>query len=138
VRIGRVGADDQDDIGMIDGGEILRAGRCAERDAEPIAGRRVAHAGTGIDIIVAESRAHQFLNQIGFFVGAAGGGDSADRIDTVGGLQAVEFRGGMVHCLLPRHFAPWVGYLCAHHGFRDAVPVGRVAVGETALDAAMA
>jgi hypothetical protein len=40
----------------------------------------VADAGAGIDIVVAEARAHQLLDQIGFLVGAAARGDAAERL----------------------------------------------------------
>ena len=53
--------------------EVPKVGRQA------IAGRRMADAGAGIDIVVAEAGADQLLHQIGFFVGAARRGDAADR-----------------------------------------------------------
>ena len=58
--------------------EILRAGRGAEGLVEAVAGRRVAHARAGVDVIVAEAAADQLLNQIALFIGAARGGNAAD------------------------------------------------------------
>ena len=60
-----------DDVGVFDGIEILRAGRGAEGGGQAIARRRMADARAGIDIVVAETGADQLLHQIGFFVGAA-------------------------------------------------------------------
>ena len=63
VAVGRVGADHQDDVGLLDGLEILRAGRGAEGRLQAVAGRRVADAGAGIDIVVAEAGADQLLDE---------------------------------------------------------------------------
>ena len=95
MAVGRVGADDDDDIGVLDRIEILRAGRGAEGGAEAVAGRRMADAGAGIDIVVAEAGADQLLDEIGFFIGAARRGDAADRIAAVLILDAAEFGGRM-------------------------------------------
>ncbi len=56
MTIGRIAADDEHHIGIFDGVEILRAGGGAEGGAEAVAGRRVADARAGIDIIIAEAR----------------------------------------------------------------------------------
>ena len=85
---GRVGADDHDDVGVLDRVEILRAGRGAEGGRQAVAGRRVADAGAGVDIVVAEAGADQLLHQIGFFVGAARRGDAADGVAAVLRLDA--------------------------------------------------
>ena len=45
---------------------------------QAIAGRRMADAGAGIDVVVAEAGADQLLDEVGFLVGAARGGDAAD------------------------------------------------------------
>lgn len=91
MPVGRVGADDDDDIGMLDRVEILRAGRGAERLAEAVAGRRMADAGAGIDIVIAETGADQLLDEEGLLVGAARRGDAADRIPAVLILDTAEF-----------------------------------------------
>ena len=83
MRSRRIGADDHHDVGMLDRVEILRAGRGAERRRQAVAGRRVADAGAGVDVVVAEAGADQFLHQIGFFIGAAGRGDAADGVAAV-------------------------------------------------------
>ena len=101
MRIGRVGADDHHHVGVFDRIEILRAGRGAEGGGEAVAGRRMADAGAGIDIVVAEAGADQLLHQIGFFVGAARRGDAADGIAAVFGLDALEFGSRVVERLIP-------------------------------------
>ena len=68
--------------------EILRAGRGAEGRLQAIAGRRVADARAGIDIVVAEAGADQLLDEIGLLVGAARRGDAADGVAAVLRLDA--------------------------------------------------
>ncbi len=138
MGVGRVGADDHDDVDRFDRIEILRAGGGAERRLQAIAGRRVADARAGVDIVVAEGGADHLLHQIGFFVGAARGGDAADRAVAVFLLDALELGGGVVDRLVPGHFAPRIGDLGADHRLGDAVLVRRIAPGEAALDAGMA
>ena len=122
----------------VDRVEILRAGRGAVGLAEAVAGRRMADARAGVDVVVEEALAHQLLDEIGLLVGAARRGDAADGAAAVLVLDAAEFVGVWVKRLLPRHFAPRIGDLLADHRVEDAVLVGRIAVGEAALDAGMA
>ena len=68
---------------------------------EAVAGRRVADARAGVDIVVAEAGADQLLHQIGFFVGAARRGDAADGVAAVFGLDALELGGGVRERLVP-------------------------------------
>ncbi len=105
MRGGRIGADDDDDIGVLDGIEVLRAGGGAIGLAEAIAGRRMADAGAGVDVVVAEAGADQLLHQEGFFIGAARRGDAADGILAVLGLDALELGGGVADGLFPADFA---------------------------------
>ena len=90
MRVGRIGADDEDHVGFVDRLEILRAGGRAKRLAEAIAGRRMADARAGVDIVVAEAGAHQLLDQEHFLVGAARRGDRAERVAAVFRLDALE------------------------------------------------
>ena len=101
VGVGRVGADDHDDVGKIDALEVLRAGRLAERLLQPVAGGRVADAGAGVDVVVAEAGADQLLDEEGLLVGAARRGDAANRVLAVLDLDASELRGGMLDRLVP-------------------------------------
>ena len=59
------------DIGLHDGRERLRTGRLAQRVLQAVAGRGMTHARAGVDVVVAERRAHQLLDEIRLFVGAA-------------------------------------------------------------------
>ena len=90
VAVGRVGADDHDHVGLLDGVEVLRAGRGAEGRLQAVAGGRVADPGAGVDVVVAEAGADQLLDQEGLLVGAARGGDAADRVAAVLRLDALE------------------------------------------------
>jgi hypothetical protein len=138
MGLARIGADHHDHVGQLDGLECLRPRRLAQRLLEAIAGRRVADAGTGINVVVAESRAHQLLHQIVLFIGATAGDDGADRVGAVLLLDAAELARRVGQSLLPRHFAPGITCLRPDHRPGDAVRVRRVAPGEAALDAGVA
>ena len=138
MRRRRIGADDDDDVRILDGIEVLGAGRGAVGLAEAVAGRRVADAGAGVDVIVAEALPDQLLDEVGLLVGAARRGDAADRALAVLVLDAAEFAGDVLERLIPRHLAPRVRDLLADHRVEDALLVGGVAIGEAALHAGMA
>ena len=78
MRVGRIGADDEDDVGLVDGFEKLRPPTCRTSSCPGLAGRRMANARAGVDIVVAERRAHQLLHEVHFFVGAARRRDGAE------------------------------------------------------------
>ena len=138
MRGGWVGADHDNHVGMLDRIEVLRASRGAVGLAEAVAGGRVADARAGVDIVVAEALPHQLLDEIGLLVGAARGGDAADRAAAILVLDAPELAGDMRQRLLPAHLVPRIGDLLAHHRRKYPVLVGGVAIGETALHAAVA
>ena len=138
VAVGRVRADHDDDVRLLHGREGLRAGGLAERVLEAVAGRRMADARAGVDVVGQERRAHQLLDQVGLLVGAARGGDAADRVPAVLLLDAAELARGVLEGLFPAHLAPGIGDALADHRLRHAILVGRVAVGEAALDAGVA
>ena len=138
VPLARIGADDHHHIGVLDRLEGLRAGRGAVGLAQAVAGRAVADAGAGVDVVGAEGGADQLLHEVGFLVGAAARRDAADRIAAVGRLDAAELAGGVAQGLVPAHLAPRVGDPVADHRPGQAVLVRRVAPGEAALDAAVA
>ena len=77
VAVSRIGADQQHDIGVHHAVEILRARRSAEGLAEAEAGRRVADARAGVDIVGTEACADQLLHEEGFLVRAARACDAA-------------------------------------------------------------
>ena len=76
--LGRVGADDHHDVGVLD----LVECRGNRTGADALDQRRhrggVAKARAVIDIVVAEAGADQLLEQIGLFVGALGRAESGD------------------------------------------------------------
>ena len=71
MRVRWIAADDEDDVGFIDGVEILCARRRAEGLAQSIAGRRMANSRASVDIVVAKTAADKLLNEIGLFGRAA-------------------------------------------------------------------
>src|SRR4051812_42738398 len=89
--------------------------------------------GAGIDVVVAEAAAHQLLHQVRLLVGAARGGDAADRQPAMLALEPLELRGDAVDRDLPAHFAPWLVDALADHRIEDALLVVGVAPGEAAL-----
>src|SRR5208283_3116678 len=124
--------------GVGDRVEILRARRRAEGLGEPIAGRRVANPRASVNIVVAESGANEFLDEIGLLDRATRGGDAADRKAPVFLLNALELGSGVVDRLLPAHLGPGIADLLADHRREHAIAVQRIAIGEAALDATMA
>src|ERR1700719_2769322 len=138
MGVGRVGADDDRNVGVFDGIEILRSSRGSEGGLEAIAGRRMAHARAGIDIAVAEGGAHELLHQEGLFVRAPRRVDAADLAASVFYLDALELGGDAADRVLPGYFAPRLADLVADHRLEDAFAVIGVAPGEAALHAGMA
>ncbi len=135
VAVGRVRADHDDDVGLLHRGEGLGARGFAERVLEAVAGRRMADARAGVDVVGQERRAHQLLDQVGLLVAAARGSDAAHRVPAVLLLDAAELARRVFEGLFPAHFAPGIRDPLADHGLRHAILVGRIAVGEAALDA---
>src|SRR6185437_14544327 len=96
---------------MLDRVEILRSSRRAERVGKSIAGRRMADAGAGIHVVVAETATHQFLDQEGFLVGATRRRDSADGAAAVFFLNPLEIGRNARDRLVPCALAPRLGDL---------------------------
>ena len=138
MTLGGIGADHQNDVGVVDRVEVLRARRCAVGLAQTVAGGRVADPGAGVDIVVAERGAHHLLHHPDFLVGAARRGDAADGRPAVALLDVLQALGGVFDGLVPADFAPGVVGGLADHRRGDPVPVVGVAPGEAALDAGMA
>lgn len=134
VGVGGVGADHQHHVGLHHRVETLGAGGLAQGLLQAITGGGMADPRAGVDVVVAEGRAHQFLDQVRLFVGAAAGGDTADGIAPVLELDAPELAGGVGYRLVPADLLPRVLQALADHGFGDAVRMGRVPPGKTALD----
>ena len=139
MAVGRIGADHHDDVGL----RRRDLKSCVPAEVpkvlrQAIAGGRVADAGAGVDVVVAEGGADHLLHDVDFLVGAARRGDAADGAAAVLLLDRLEARGGIADRLVPGHLAPRIGDPLADHRLGDAVLVGGVAPGEAALDAGMA
>ena len=78
--LGRVGADHDDEVGVL----ALVEGRRHRRGADAFEQRRhrrgVAQPRAVIDIVGAEAGAHELLEQIGLFVRALGGAEAGERL----------------------------------------------------------
>ena len=98
----------------------------------------MANPRASIDIVVAETGTDEFLDEVGLFIGAARGGDGADRSLPIFRLDAFELGRRIGEGLVPGDFAPGVRDLGADHRLENAIPVGRIAPGEAALDAGVA
>ena len=94
----------------------------------------MADPRASIDIVVAETGADKFLDEVGLLIGAARGGDGAHRVLAVFRLDAFELGRRIGEGLVPGDFAPGVRDLGADHWFQDPVPVGGVAIGEPPFD----
>ncbi len=138
MGVRRVGPDEQHDVGLLDGGEVLRAGRRPERLLQPEARRRMADPGAGVHIVRAEGRAHHLLDGEHLLVGAARRRDPADGSGTIAVLDGPQPGGGVRDRLLPADLAPGVGRLLAQERVEHAIGMGGVPPGEAALDAGMA
>src|SRR5262249_26501904 len=137
VAVGRIGADHHQDVGVLDGVEVLSAGGGAERGLEAVTRRRVAHARASVDVVHAKAGPDQLLHQEGFLVGAARGGNATHGILAVLVLDALELGRNATDGLLPCGFTPRIGDLVAHHRLQDALLVGGIAPSEASLDAGM-
>ncbi len=138
MRIGRIRADHDDHVRFHDRVERLRAGRFAERGLQAVAGRRMTDARASVDVVVAERRAHELLDEVGLLVRAARRRDAADRVPAVLGLDRLDLIRRESERLVPGDFAPWLVDRLADHRLRDPVLVGRVAEREAAFHARMA
>ncbi len=101
MRIGRIGADDKHNIGVLHRSEILGAGGSAVGARQTEAGRRVADAGAGVHIVIAKTHTHELLDEIHLLVRATGRRDRADSVTTVSLLDALELRPCIRERLLP-------------------------------------
>ena len=99
--LGRVGADHDDDVGilaLVEGrGDRRRADRlqqCGDRGG-------MAEPGAVIDVVGSESGAHQLLKEISLFVGALGGAKAGERLRAVAVANCFQAGGGAVERFLP-------------------------------------
>src|SRR5262245_7532139 len=117
--------------------ECLRTCGGAECGFQPISGRRMAHASAGINVVVAEDRSHELLNQECLFIRAARGSDASDRAGAVLRLNPFELARDVVDGFFPGDFFPRILDTRADHRFENAIRMGRVADGEPAFHTRM-
>ena len=147
--LGRIGADHDDDVGVL----ALVEGRGHGGRADAFEQRRhrggVAEPRAVIDIVGAEAGAHQLLEQIGLLVRALGRAEAGERARAVAVADFREALGGAVHRLLPGRLAEMrprigridqiVGRLAdavpADHRLGQALRIADVVEAEAALDA---
>ena len=138
VSISRVGADDEDNVGLINTIKILRTSGSTKGALQPVAGGRVTDACTSIHIVVAKSGTDKFLHKEGLFVRATRRGNTPDRIRTIFRLNPLELGGRVGDRLFPVHFAPRVGNFSTDHRFGDAILMRGITPGKTSLHAGVA
>ena len=137
MALGRVRAGEEEALGDVDVGERVRSAGLAERLDEAERRRRVADARAVVDVVRAERRAGELLEDVVLLVRAAARADERDRVGAVLGGDRLHLVGDEAHRLVPRRLAPRaVG--AAHHRRGEAIGRARVLVREAALDAGVA
>ena len=104
VPLGGIGTDDHDAgrvVQILDG---VRGGTGAEALLHAEGGRAVADAGAAVDVVVADHRAHEFLHEVVFLIGAAGGGNTGDGLGTVFLADALQVFDDVIVGLVPSGF----------------------------------
>ena len=99
--LGRIGTDDDDDVGILalvegggDGGRADRLQQGGDRGG-------VAEPGAVIDIVGAETGAHELLEQVGLLVRGLGRAETGERLGAVAIANFFQARGRAVERLLP-------------------------------------
>ena len=149
VVLGRIGADDDDDVGVL----ALVEGRGHRRRADALQQRRhrrrVAEPRAVVDIVGAEAGANQLLEQISLFVRAFGRAEAGERARAVTVADFHQALGGAVERLLPGRRAemrPRIGRIdqivgglgdavLADHRLRQALRIADIVEAEAALHA---
>ena len=104
--LGRVRADDDGDIGVLDLVEGRGHGTRADVFQQGGNGRGMTEPRAVVDIVVAEALADKFLEQIGFFVRALGRAEARNRAGAfVVPAAACQPPGGGVERLFPSRLA---------------------------------
>ena len=105
VVLGGVGADHDDDVGVLARGE--RGGHCPRADAfeERNDRRGVAQPRTVVDVVGAEALADHLLDEVGLLVRALGGAEAGERRSAVAVADRCEPARGAVQRLLPARLA---------------------------------
>ena len=97
----RVGADDDDDLGIQCRGEGRGYGAGVEALHQSRYGAGVAEPGTVVHVVVAEAGADQLLEQVGLLVRSLSRAEARQALRSPRRLDAVEAAGGKVQRLLP-------------------------------------
>ena len=119
-----VGADGDDDVRVLAGGEGRGHGGGADALHQGRHRRRVAKAGAVVHVVGAEARAHELLHQVRFLVGALGGAVTRQRITAVPIPYLPQARGRCIQRLLPGGLAEMAVGVCRIH-FHGGI-LGRV------------
>ena len=149
VVLGRVGADDQDDIGLERVGERRGDRRRTDGLEQSRHRRGMAQPGAVVDIVGAETGAHQLLEEIGLLVAALGRTEAGQGLAAVTVADGFQSGGGESQGLVPARLAemaPGIGRIdvgqrvlgrivAANQGLGQAVRVADVIEPEAALDA---
>ena len=138
VAVGRVCPDDDDDVSLFDGVEVLGSRRSAKCLPEAVSSGGMAYAGAGVGVVVAEDRAGKLLHEERLLVGAAGGGDDANGILAGFVLDGPQPVCREIERLVPGDFAPGLVDGLADHRVEDPVLVAGIAPGKASLDTGMA
>lgn len=96
-----IGADDEDEIRVIDARDVVGHGAAAERRLQPGDGGGVAQAGAVIHVVGGKLPAHEFLEQVVVFVGGLGRGEPSQRIAAMLCLDGTKALGHQGDRLLP-------------------------------------
>ena len=147
--LGRVGADDDDEVGIL----ALVEGRGHRRRADAFQQRRdrggVAQPRAVVDIVGAEAGAHQLLEQIGLFVRALGRAEAGQRARAVAVADFLQAGSGALHRLFPGGFAEmrervgridqivggFADAVLAHQRLHQALRIADIVEAEAAFDA---
>jgi len=120
---GRVGADQEDHLGVLDVVHLVRHRARADALEQRHHRRGMAKARAMVDVVLAEAGAHQLLEQVGLFVRALGRAEAGERV-LVLLADLPQPLGRLVEGDVPRHLleylAPVGGIDGEHRGLREA------------------
>lgn len=103
VGVGGIGADDQNAVRGVQIGDGIGGRAGAEGALQAQGGGGMTDAGAAIDIVGSDDRAHEFLHEVVFLIGAAGGRDAGDGVGAAGLFDTLEFGDDAVIGRFPGH-----------------------------------
>ena len=101
----RIGADDDDHVGVLGGHERRRHGARADAFEKTGHGRGVTQARAVVDVVGGKAGAHELLEQVGFLVRALGRAEAGERVAAVAVADALEAAGRALQRLVPGRLA---------------------------------